>query len=200
MFAVKHVTDENGTILIQDPPIARLLFQNTKASIIWLIVRLYIGYEWIEAGWHKLNDPAWMETGQGILGFWTRALGNAPNGNPIVAYGWYRAFLQFLVDSGSHPWFAKIIVFGELAVGLGLILGALVGVAAFFGALMNMSFLMAGTVSTNPVLFFCAILLILAWKNAGYLGLDRFLLPALGTPWRQREPAEAPVPIATASH
>ena len=78
-----------------------------------------------------------------------------------------------------------MIVFGEIAVGLGLIVGALVGVAAFFGALMNMSFLMAGTVSTNPVLFFAAILLILAWKNAGYLGIDRYLLPMLGTPWKQ---------------
>jgi thiosulfate dehydrogenase (quinone) large subunit len=93
--------------------------------------------------------------------------------------------IQALVDSGSHPWFAKVIVFGELAVGLGLIVGALVGVAAFFGAMMNMSFLLAGTVSTNPVLFFAAILLILAWKNAGYLGIDRFLLPMFGTPWKQ---------------
>jgi thiosulfate dehydrogenase (quinone) large subunit len=172
-------------VLVQDPPIAQFLFSNSKASIIWLIVRLYIGYEWLEAGWHKFTDPAWMETGQGILGFWTRALGNAPNGNPIITFGWYRSFIQFLADSGSHPWFAKLIVLGELAVGLGLIVGALVGVAAFFGALMNMSFLMAGTVSTNPVLFFAGILLILAWKNAGYLGIDRYLLPALGTPWKQ---------------
>jgi thiosulfate dehydrogenase [quinone] large subunit len=197
MFAVKHVTDEKGNVLIQDPPIAQFLFQNTKASIIWLILRLYIGYEWIEAGWHKFNDPAWMETGQGILGFWTRALGNAPNGNPIIAYSGYRGFIQFLVDSGSHPWFAKLIVFGELAVGLGLIVGALVGVAAFFGALMNMSFLMAGTVSTNPVLFFAGILLILAWKNAGYLGVDRYLLPMFGTPWRQTKLATPSAPVAT---
>ena len=195
MFAVKHVTDDKGNILIQDPPIAQFLFQNSKASVIWLVVRLYLGYEWIEAGWHKFTDPAWMETGQGILGYWTRALGNAPNGKPIITYEWYRTFIQFLVDSGSHPWFAKVIVFGELAVGLGLLVGALVGVAAFFGALMNMSFLMAGTVSTNPVLFLGGILLILAWKNAGYLGIDRFLLPMLGTPWRQPKLQEpAPVP------
>jgi thiosulfate dehydrogenase (quinone) large subunit len=193
MFAVKHVTDNKGNVLVQDPPIAQFLFSNSKASIIWLIVRLYIGYEWLEAGWHKFTDPAWMETGQGILGFWTRALGNAPNGNPIITFGWYRSFIQFLADSGSHPWFAKLIVLGELAVGLGLIVGALVGVAAFFGALMNMSFLMAGTVSTNPVLFFAGILLILAWKNAGYLGIDRYLLPALGTPWKQPVLQQSPV-------
>jgi thiosulfate dehydrogenase [quinone] large subunit len=197
MFAVKRVTDDKGNVLIQDPPIAQFLFQNTKASVIWLVVRLYLAYGWLDAGWHKVTDPAWMETGQGILGFWTRALGNAPNGKPIIAYDWYRAFLQFLVDSGSHPWFAKVIVFGELAVGLGLLVGALVGIAAFFGALMNLSFLMAGTVSTNPVLFFGGILLILAWKNAGYLGIDRFLLPLLGTPWGQPT-LEQPVPAATA--
>jgi thiosulfate dehydrogenase [quinone] large subunit len=194
MIAVKHVTDDKGNVLVQDPPIAQFLFQNSKAAVIWLVVRLYIGWAWLDAGWHKFTDPAWMETGQGIMGYWTRALGNAPNGNPIIAYEWYRTFIQFLVDSGAHPWFAKAIVFGELAVGLGLIVGALVGVAAFFGALMNMSFLMAGTVSTNPVLFFAAILLILAWKNAGWLGLDRFLLPLLGTPWGSVKSVQAPPP------
>lgn len=195
MFAVKHVTDAKGNVLVQDPPIAQFLFSNTKASIIWLIVRLYIGYQWIGSGWGKFNNPEWMETGNAILAYWTRALGNTPTGSPVIVYPWYRTFIQFLVDSGSHPWFAKLIVFGEIAVGLGLIVGALVGVAAFFGALMNMSFLMAGTVSTNPVLFFLAILLILAWKNAGYLGIDRFLLPLLGTPWRQRQ-LEATTPVS----
>ncbi len=44
------------------------------------------------------------------------------------------------------------------------------------------------------------ILLILAWKNAGYLGLDRYLLPALGTPWKQRRvTAPAPQPAAVAA-
>jgi thiosulfate dehydrogenase [quinone] large subunit len=198
MFAVKHVTDAKGNVLIQDPPIAQFLFQNTKASAIWLAVRLFLAFEWIEAGWHKFTDPAWMDTGQGILGFWNRALATTPTGAPVISYGWYRAFIQFLVDSGAHPWFAKVIVFGELAVGIGLLVGALVGIAAFFGALMNMSFLMAGTVSTNPVLFFLGILLILAWKNAGYLGVDRYLLPMLGTPWKQTE-SESPAPQATAA-
>ena len=73
-----------------------------------------------------------------------------------------------------------------MAVGLGLILGVLTGFAAFFGAMMNMSFLLAGSASTNPVLFTLAIGLILAWKVAGYYGVDRWLLPLLGTPWHPR--------------
>jgi thiosulfate dehydrogenase [quinone] large subunit len=75
------------------------------------------------------------------------------------------------------------VTLGEMAVGIGLILGALTGIAAFFGALMNMSFLLAGSASSNPVLFAFGIGLILAWKVAGYYGLDRYLLPRLGTPW-----------------
>jgi thiosulfate dehydrogenase [quinone] large subunit len=196
MFAVKYVTDNTGTVQIQDPPIAQFLFSNSKAAVIWLIVRLYVAWDFWDAGWHKLHDPAWMgPNGEGILGFWTRAAGVGANGQPVIAYGWYRSFIQLLIDSNAAPWFSKVIVFGELAVALGLAVGALVGIAAFFGALMNMSFLMAGTVSTNPVLFFAGILLILAWKNAGYLGIDRVLLPLLGTPWRQPKLADAASPV-----
>ena len=65
MFAVKHVTDEKGNVLVQDPPIAQFLFSNSKAAVIWLVVRLYIGYAWLEAGWHKFEDPAWMEHRRG---------------------------------------------------------------------------------------------------------------------------------------
>jgi thiosulfate dehydrogenase [quinone] large subunit len=70
-----------------------------------------------------------------------------------------------------------------------------VGLAATGGFLLNTAFLLAGTTSTNPVLAVLGILLILAWKNAGYLGLDRFLLPALGTPWSQPELKKPAAPV-----
>jgi len=36
------------------------------------VVRVYVGFDFLEAGWHKFTDPAWMNgTGQGIMGFWT---------------------------------------------------------------------------------------------------------------------------------
>ena len=113
-----------------------------------------------------------------------------PPARPLITFDWYRNFLQFLSDTGSAGWFSYVIVFGELAVGIGLILGAFVGLAAAGGLLMNMAFMLAGTTSTNPVLAILAVLLILAWKNAGYIGLDRYLLPLLRMPWKQ-----APVPV-----
>ena len=93
--------------------------------------------------------------------------------------------------SDLYTWFAKIISYGELLVGIALILGAFTGIAAFFGGLMNWNFMMAGSASTNPMLFLIAVGLILAWKVAGYVGADYFLLRYLGTPWQgERVPVE----------
>lgn len=102
----------------------------------------------------------------------------------VPSFLWYRAYIQALLDGGHYTWFAKLVVAGEVLVGVALILGAFVGVAAFAGGLMNWNFMMAGTASTNPLLFLLSILLILAWKTAGWYGLDRVLLPLLGTPWQ----------------
>jgi len=169
---------------VEDPPIARLLFSNTRMAWFWLVVRLYVGYEWLEAGLHKFSDPKWMGDGSALLGFWKGAVAiPAPPARAAITFDWYRAFLQFLIDANAAPWFAKVITLGEIAVGVGLIVGAFVGIAAFFGALMNMNFMLAGSASTNPVLFFLAVGLMLAWKIAGYYGLDRVLLPLLNTPW-----------------
>ena len=109
-----------------------------------------------------------------------------------ISFEWYRDFINFLLNGHHQTWFAWLVAFGELAVGIGLVVGALVGVAAFFGALMNMSFLLAGSASSNPVLFTMAIGLMLAWKVAGYYGVDRYLLPMLGTPWHAKVATNRP--------
>ena len=49
---------------------------------------------------------------------------------------------------------------------------------------MNANYLLAGSVSTNPILALLAIFIVLAWRNAGWIGLDRYLLPLIGTPWQ----------------
>jgi thiosulfate dehydrogenase [quinone] large subunit len=71
-------------------------------------------------------------------------------------------------------------------VAIALILGFLTGIAAFFGIFMNLNYLLGGSVSTNPILFTIGLLLILAWKTAGWWGLDRWVLPALGSPFSPR--------------
>ncbi|MCE7947344.1 MAG: DoxX family membrane protein [Chloroflexi bacterium CFX4] len=169
---------------ISDPPLARLLFSDTRFSVVWLVVRVLLGWTWLQSGWGKLGNPAWMDTGVALKGFWERAVVvPTEGGRPVIAFDWYREFLQGMLNAEAYIWFAKLIAIGETAVGIALIVGAFVGIAAFFGAFMNWNFIMAGTASTNALLFAAAILLVLAWKTAGWWGADRFLLPRLGTPW-----------------
>ncbi len=171
--------------VIADPPITKRMFAGTGAwTLVWAAIRVYVGYEWLSAGWHKFNDPAWMTSGSALKGFWEKAVMiPALPAKPAITYGWFRDFLQALLAGGHYTWFAKLITCGELLVGVALILGAFVGIAAFFGAFMNFNFMLAGSASTNPMLFLSAVILMLAWKNAGYWGLDRWLLQRLGTPW-----------------
>ncbi|MBI2935795.1 MAG: DoxX family protein [Chloroflexi bacterium] len=170
-------------VSLQDPPFAQKLFGNTEWAWLWLIARVYIGFSWLEAGWHKLGDPKWMETGEALQGFWARAVAIPETGRPAIYYDWYRSFLNILLEGGHYTWFAKLVSVGELLVGIALIVGAFTAIAALFGALMNFNFLLAGTASSNPLMLAIAVVLILAWKTAGYWGVDRWLLPALGTPW-----------------
>jgi hypothetical protein len=117
-----------------------------------------------------------------------------PAGKPSITFEWYRSFLQLLIDNHAQTWFGWIIAIGETAVGVGILVGALVGIAAFFGATMNMSYMLAGSASTNPILFALTVGLMLGWRVAGYYGVDRFLLPMLGVPWNRKPPAIAQAP------
>ncbi|HEV2438563.1 MAG TPA: DoxX family protein [bacterium] len=167
---------------IPDPPVAQFLFADTRTSWFWLLVRLYAGYEWLTAGIEKLGSPVWTgpHAGAALQGFVASALKKVGGVHPDVA-GWYANFLQSIVLPHAAAW-SWAVTLGEMAVGVALIFGLLTGVAAFFGGLMNANYLLAGTVSTNPVLFILATWLVLAWRVAGYWGLDRWVLPALGVP------------------
>ncbi|HLI50373.1 MAG TPA: DoxX family membrane protein [Thermomicrobiaceae bacterium] len=168
---------------IHDPQIAHLLFGDTRSAPLWLAVRLFVGYEWLSAGYEKITSSAWMDGGTALKGYWTGATAIPTKGNPSITYGWYRDFLSFMLRHEWYSWFGPLIAVGEFLVGIALIVGLFVGIAAFFGSVMNFSYMLAGSASTNPVLFGLTVFIILAWKVAGYLGLDRYALPILGAPW-----------------
>ncbi|MBZ0296406.1 MAG: DoxX family protein [Anaerolineae bacterium] len=178
----KVVTTRSGRV-IEDPPIAKFLFSDTRMAPVWLVVRVLVGLSWLQSGIGKLQNPAWIQTGEALRGFWENAVQVPESGRPPIAFDWYRNFLQSMLNAEAYVWFAKLISFGETLIGIALIIGAFVGIAAFFGAFMNWNFVMAGSASINGLMGLGAILLVLAWKTAGYWGLDRWLLSWLGTPW-----------------
>jgi thiosulfate dehydrogenase (quinone) large subunit len=170
------------TLTYPEPKISKLLFASKYSIPFWTVVRIYLGYLWLTAGWGKVTNPAWVgsEAGTAISGFFQGTLARATAETPTVT-GWFAWLVEhvFLPNAAVMSYF---VAFGQVAVGVALILGLLVGFSAFMGGFMNVNFLLAGTLSINPIMFILATWLVLAWRVAGYWGLDYWVLPRLGAP------------------
>ncbi len=183
MTDTEHFNLENPEIF-EEPPLSKWLFARKHAAWIWLVVRLWLGYEWMKAGYSKLwggEKQAFWNTGLGVKAYTTNAIAQhgVPHG-PVV-YGWWVQFLRDFVLP-NYSWIAKLVGIGEFLIGIALIVGFATGIAAVFGLALNFTYVLSGTVSTNPVFIIAGIFIVLAWRNAGYLGLDRYLLPQMGVP------------------
>jgi thiosulfate dehydrogenase (quinone) large subunit len=162
--------------------ITRFLFADTRMAPVWLILRLWLGYEWLKAALGKWAEGGWVGEGAGgaVKGFAQGAIAQTTGEHPQVT-GWYASFLENVVVPNAAL-FSYLVIFGETLIGIALVLGGFTGIAAFFGVFMNASFLFAGTAGANPLMALVAILIVLAWRVAGWWGLDRFILPAIGVP------------------
>lgn len=165
-----------------EPTISRFFQGSTGTSPMWFVVRMNVGAAWLLAGWEKVTDPAWGTSGVGLTGFAKGAIAGASGAHPSVQ-GWYAWFLQHVVLNAAGL-FSFAVTWGELLVGLGILFGVLTGIAAGFGVLMNLNYVLAGTVSINPVIGTMGLFLILSWRVCGWIGGDRWLLPAIGLPWK----------------
>jgi thiosulfate dehydrogenase [quinone] large subunit len=166
-----------------EPSLSRFFLASPGSAPMWFVVRMEVGSEWLLAGVEKIKEPAvWGTSGKAISGFVAGALAKASGPNPAVQ-GWYAWFLQHVVQPNPGVW-SVLITYGELLVGIGVLLGVLTGIAAGFGVLMNLNYLLAGTVSINPVLGMFGLFLVISWRVCGWIGFDRWLLPALGLPWK----------------
>jgi thiosulfate dehydrogenase (quinone) large subunit len=165
-----------------EPPISKFFLASEGSAAMWFVVRMYVGSEWLLAGWEKVNSPVWGSSGKALAGFVAGALAKTAGPIPDVQ-GWYAWFLQYIVLPNAG-FFSFLVTWGEVAVGLGILLGILTGIAAGFGVLMNLNYLLAGTVSINPVLGVLGLFLCFSWRVCGWIGIDRWLLPALGMPWK----------------
>lgn len=175
------------TTYYPEPQVSKFLFASKFMAPIWTIVRIYLGWLWLKAGLGKVwadggLNPKWvgLEAGGPVTGYLNGALERTQGDHPSVT-GWY-AWLIENVFLPNATIMSNLVAFGEVLVGIALIVGFMTGLSAFLGGMMNASFLLAGTVSSNPVMFILATWLVLAWRVAGYYGLDYFVLERIGAP------------------
>ncbi len=97
----------------------------------WLaVLRIGIGVWWLESWRHK-DKSAWLERGAGID--WAASVAEKHPWSPV------RSLFSRLVLPRKRA-AAYLVVYGELAVGIGLTLGLLTPVAAVAGMILNVAY------------------------------------------------------------
>lgn len=166
------------------------LRQPKVLGIVWLIARIWLGYEWLMAGVEKVfgeGSAVWVgpKAGVAVTGFLKGAIAKsalAPDFDPVknphpMVQEWYATLVRD-VFMPNATMFSYLVAYGELLVGIALLLGIFTHFSALMGVLMNLSYLLAGTTSTNPQLLVVGLTIVLAGGVAvGYYGLDYFARP-----------------------
>src|SRR3954452_5812162 len=92
LFLDRRDDPDSDRVDIEGPGFARFLFSNRRAGLVWLPIRLFVGFEWFEAGWHKLTGTGWIDGGAALTGYWTNAVKIPTQGNLSITFEWYRSF------------------------------------------------------------------------------------------------------------
>ncbi len=148
---------------------------------IWGVIRVWLGYSFITAGWEKLTDAQGMwigsKAGTVIQGFLAGAIKNSTGAHASV-HPWYASLAQnfFLPNAGL---FSYLVAFGEFLVGAALIVGLFTRFAAAMGLTLNLAFMFAGSSGTNVEMAVAETAIVFGGLYASYYGLDSFVLPYL---------------------
>jgi thiosulfate dehydrogenase (quinone) large subunit len=172
----------HSEVFHQDPARVSRILSSTRLAPIWLLPRVYVGWIWMSIGWTLLQSPAWMHGGSAMHEAWQ------PGRSSVAwAEGQTGAGLNpipYLIESGLLGWTARITAIGITVAGIAVLLGIATGFAAFTGVVLSVNIIATGSVAPGPEVIGLAILLVLAWKTAGWIGLDRWALPLAGAPWQ----------------
>jgi thiosulfate dehydrogenase (quinone) large subunit len=166
---------------VKTPGVLRWLSTSRIAAVAWAAGRCWLGVQWLNAGRSKLwgaeNASFMHHNGAGVAGF-------AQHG--AATYTWWHSFLTGFVVPNSG-WIGILVAVAEFVIGIALIIGIFTPLFAFGGLLLNTVYMLTGTAGVNPVFMLFSILLIVAWRNSGWLGADGLLMRYL-----QRRHAETP--------
>jgi thiosulfate dehydrogenase [quinone] large subunit len=145
-------------------------WRDTASRYALLPLRIFLGVTFIYAGLDKLTDSAFMKDGgAGSIGDTMRAVRDA-------------SAIPALVDLAlkNSVGFGYAIALGELAVGIGVLIGLFTRLAALGGALISLSLWLTVSWASDPYYYgndlpymFCWVPLVLA--GAPYLSLDAVL-------------------------
>ena len=143
-------------------------------------LRLFLGATFAYAGLQKLTDPQFFSpNAPGYIG---RQITVFAAGSPIRA-----PLLNLALPHAAL--FGMLIAWGELAIGIGALFGLLFRPAAFFGALLSLTFFLSASWRVHPYFYGSDIVFLFAWLTllfagpaaGGWFALDTRLAAWLAT-------------------
>lgn len=96
----------------------KFIRENVYASFMLTILRIFIGWQWLNAGWSKITSGKFDASG-----FITDAIGKVTGEHPSVQSWWADFLGMFALPNVGI--FNILVPWGEFLVGLGLLLGTL---------------------------------------------------------------------------
>lgn len=141
-----------------------------------LPLRIFLGVTFIYAGMDKLTDSQFMAaSGPGSVGDLMRGVRDS-------------SAVPALVDLAlkNPEGFGHAIALGELAVGIGTLVGLLARLAAFGGALISLSLWLTVSWQTEPYYYGNDLIYLMAWLPLLLAGASVFSLDALLAERRRR--------------
>ncbi|MGH1551304.1 DoxX family protein [Streptomyces sp. L7] len=143
-------------------------WRDTATRYALLPLRVFLGVTFIYAGLDKLTDSAFMKaSGAGSVGETMRAVRDS-------------SAIPALVDLSlkSPVGFGYAIAFGELAVGIGTLIGLLARIAALGGALISLSLWLTISWQSDPYYYGNDLAYLMAWLPLVLAGASVFSLDA----------------------
>lgn len=147
------------------------------------VLRIVVGAWFLKAVWTKLAlgyaagvIPYPMVSSR-FVGFQPKRVAEFAAGNPV---GWYKDFLEGTVLPNAST-YATLQAYGEVAVGLGLVLGLLTGLTALVGLVLALNFGLATQWMSFGqqgfhLLLITSMILFLVTRAGRVWGVDQWLL------------------------
>ncbi|MGD6773760.1 DoxX family membrane protein [Staphylococcus simulans] len=123
-------------------------YLRTIELVILFLIRIIAGGYILAQGWEKLTGGFKIEPLIPVV---------IKNEDSPV---WFKLFFEHIVAHSASV-FNVIVPLGEIAIGLGLILGILSHIASFFGAFVMLNYILSDMIFTYPVQLALFIILLM---------------------------------------
>jgi len=135
---------------------------------VLLPLRLFLAVTFIYAGLQKLTDPQYFNPR--ATGYIGKQIAGFANGTPL------HGFLVGVAEPHAM-FFGALVAYGELAIGLGALVGFLTRPAAFFGALLSLMFFLSASWHVKPYFYGADIVFLFSWLTMLLAGPQGAALP-----------------------